>query len=46
MTPMSRTMLFRAAPLAAIMLLAACGPEKKSVYPPAVTLQQVAAKPG
>lgn len=46
MTLISRTTLLRTALLCAAVLLAACGPEKKSVYPPAVTLQQVAAKPG
>jgi hypothetical protein len=46
MTPIARITLFRAALLAVTALLAACGPEKKSVYPPAVTLQDVRAKPG
>jgi hypothetical protein len=46
MTPIARITLFRAALLAVTALLTACGPEKKSVYPPAVTLQDVRAKPG
>ncbi|UPG85018.1 hypothetical protein L2Y94_17140 [Luteibacter aegosomatis] len=43
---MLRTFLPRAAVLATLVLLAACGPAKKSVFPPTVTLQEVTAKPG
>lgn len=46
MTPILRTLAPRAAALALIALLAACGPAKKSVFPPAITLQEVTAKPG
>jgi hypothetical protein len=46
MTSILRTTFFRAATLAVVALLAACGPAKKSVFPPAVTLQEVSAKPG
>ena len=46
MPPIVRQPFLRAALLAAVVLLAACGPAKKSVFPPAVTLQEVAAKPG
>jgi len=34
----------RAVLLAGLALVAGCGPQKKSVFPPAVTLQQVSAK--
>lgn len=43
---MLRTLVPRAAVLATLALLAACGPAKKSVFPPAVTLQEITAKPG
>lgn len=43
---MLRTPLRRAAILATLVSLAACGPAKKSVFPPTVTLQEVTAKPG
>lgn len=46
MTSILRTHLPRAALVAVVSLIAACGPAKKSVFPPAVTLQEVAAKPG
>ncbi|MET0936091.1 MAG: hypothetical protein ABWX83_08880 [Luteibacter sp.] len=46
MTSILRTTLFRTAMLAAVALLAACGPAKKSVFPPSVTLADVTAKPG
>lgn len=46
MTPIVRHPLVRAALVAGVALLAACGPARKSVFPPAVTLQEVAAKPG
>jgi hypothetical protein len=46
MTLMRRFPFLRMAALASLALLAGCGPEKKSVFPPAVTLQEVAAKPG
>jgi hypothetical protein len=45
MTPI-RHPFIRAAVLMGLALLAACGPAKKSVFPPAVTLQEVGAKPG
>lgn len=41
-----RTPLVRLALLVCVALLAACGPAKKSVFPPAVTLQELTAKPG
>ncbi|HEY4092814.1 MAG TPA: hypothetical protein VGN46_14970 [Luteibacter sp.] len=43
---MRRLTIVRVAALAGLTLLAACGPAKKSVFPPAVTLQEVTAKPG
>ncbi|MDR6938405.1 hypothetical protein [Luteibacter sp. 3190] len=46
MTPIIRHPLVRAALIAGVALLAACGPPKKSVFPPAVSLQEVTAKPG
>jgi hypothetical protein len=46
MTPTVRHPLVRAALLAGLALLAACGPARKSVFPPTVTLQEVAARPG
>jgi hypothetical protein len=46
MTSIVRHPIVRAALLAGVALLAACGPAKKSVFPPSVTLQEVAAKPG
>jgi glyoxylate carboligase len=46
MIPTVRTCLARLVPIACVLLLAACGPAKKSVFPPAVTLQEVTAKPG
>lgn len=46
MTSIVRHPFIRAALLASVAMLAACGPAKKSVFPPAVTLQEVAAKPG
>jgi hypothetical protein len=46
MTSILRTTMFRAATIAIVALLAACGPARKSVFPPAVTLQEVSAKPG
>jgi hypothetical protein len=46
MTPIVRHPFVRAALLAGLALLAACGPAKKSVFPPSVTLQEVGAKPG
>ncbi|GAA0919141.1 hypothetical protein GCM10009552_39230 [Rothia nasimurium] len=46
MTPIIRTHAVRAATLAALTLLAACGPAKKSVFPPSLSLQEVHAKPG
>jgi hypothetical protein len=46
MTLMRRFPFLRMAALASLTLLAGCGPEKKSVFPPAVTLQEVSAKPG
>jgi hypothetical protein len=46
MTLMRRFPILRVMALAGVALLAACGPPKKSVFPPAVTLQEVSAKPG
>ncbi|MGF6711782.1 hypothetical protein QFZ41_002746 [Luteibacter sp. W1I16] len=46
MTSIVRHPLVRSTLLAAVALLAACGPAKKSVFPPSVTLQEVTAKPG
>jgi hypothetical protein len=46
MTSTDRTRLIRLALLVCVALLAACGPAKKSVFPPAVTLQELTAKPG
>jgi hypothetical protein len=46
MTPIIRHPLVRAALIAGVALLAACSPPKKSVFPPAVTLQEVTARPG
>ena len=43
---MRRFPIVRVALVASFALLAACGPEKKSVFPPAVTLSEVSAKPG
>lgn len=43
---MRRFPLARVVLLAGLAFLAACGPTKKSVFPPAVTLQEVSAKPG
>jgi hypothetical protein len=44
MTLMRRLPIVRVATLACLALLAACGPTKKSVFPPAVSLQEVKAK--
>lgn len=41
-----RRLFILSALLACVALLAACGPVKKSVFPPSVTLQEVTAKPG
>lgn len=41
-----RRPFIRSALLAGVALLAACGPARKSVFPPSVTLQEVTAKPG
>jgi hypothetical protein len=46
MIPTMRTSFARLVPITCVLLLAACGPVKKSVFPPAVTLQEVTAKPG
>jgi hypothetical protein len=46
MPPMPSMPLHRFALLLATALLAACGPARKSVFPPAITLQEVTAKPG
>ncbi|WP_343218377.1 hypothetical protein [Luteibacter aegosomatissinici] len=43
---MRRFPILRVMALAGVALLAACGPPKKSVFPPAVTLTEVSAKPG
>ncbi|HEY4293359.1 hypothetical protein [Luteibacter sp.] len=46
MTPIIRRPFVRTALLAGLAFLSACGPAKKSVFPPTVTLQEVAARPG
>lgn len=46
MTSIVRHPFIRALLIAAVALLAACGPARKSVFPPSVTLQEVSAKPG
>lgn len=43
---MRRFPFARVAVLASLALLTACGPPRKSVFPPAVTLQEVSAKAG
>ncbi|TCV93972.1 hypothetical protein EC912_104168 [Luteibacter rhizovicinus] len=43
---MNRSLPLRCAIVALMLLVAACGPAKKSVFPPSVTLQEVHAKPG
>ncbi|MBB3227522.1 hypothetical protein FHW69_002145 [Luteibacter sp. Sphag1AF] len=43
---MKRTLSLRCAIVALMLLVGACGPVKKSVFPPSVTLQEVKAAPG
>ncbi|SFW57620.1 hypothetical protein SAMN02800691_2267 [Luteibacter sp. UNCMF366Tsu5.1] len=46
MTSIVRHPLVRAVFVTGVALLAGCGPAKKSVFPPSLTLQEVSAKPG
>jgi hypothetical protein len=46
MTPIVRHPFVRTVMLAGLAVLTACGPAKKSVFPPTVSLQEVAARPG
>ncbi|QWT20351.1 hypothetical protein KPL74_21740 [Bacillus sp. NP157] len=43
---MRRLSILRVATLAGLVLIAGCGPVKKSVFPPSVSLSEVSAKPG